>query len=65
MAIYDHVNVKLTETDSDAMSLMARVSKSLRQGGVEKRAIDKVINEALSGNYDKALATIMKYVNVH
>lgn len=45
--------------------MIAEVSRSLRQGGVDRMTVEKIVIEALSGNYEKVLATIVKYVKVH
>lgn len=65
MAISPHISVKLTDTDGDALPMIAEVSRSLRQGGVDRMTVEKIVIEALSGNYEKVLATIVKYVKVH
>lgn len=63
--VHPHIHLKLIGTDSHPMSIVAALRKSLRKGGIGGTAIDRIIREALSGDYDNVLTTTMKYVHVH
>jgi len=62
--IYPKVVVKLVGTDGNAFAVIGKVTRALRQHGVEKEKIDKFMEEAMSGDYNNVLATCMKWVDV-
>lgn len=61
---YPQVKVKLTGTDGNAFSIMGRVQLAAKRAGVPLADIDAVMEEAMSGDYDHLLATMMKYFDV-
>ena len=61
---YPHIEVKLTDTDSNAWSILGNVQKSLRKAQVPKEEIEQFISEAMSGDYNNMLSTAMRWVNV-
>jgi len=61
---YPNVKVRLTGTDSNAFSIMGKVSQALRSAGVPKDERDAFMNEAMSGDYDHLLQTAMRWVDV-
>lgn len=60
---YPDVTVRLIGYDGNAMSIMGTVSAALRRAG-HRDAITDFMNEAMSGDYDNVLATVMAWVNV-
>lgn len=62
--ICENVTVKLINEDGNAFFILGRVLKEMRRAGVSKEIMEKFQHEAISGDYDHLLATVMKYVNV-
>jgi hypothetical protein len=62
--ICPHICVTLTGLDSNAMVLIAEVSRAMRKVSIPKAEIDSFVREAMSGDYDNVLQTCMKYVTV-
>lgn len=58
---YPDIEVQLTGEDSNAMSIIGRVSKALRRAGVDPAPF---VEEAMSGDYDNVLASAMRWVDV-
>lgn len=61
---YTNVTVRLVNTDGNAFALLGRVRQALRRAGYDTAFIEGFTAEAMAGNYDELLATIMRYVNV-
>lgn len=61
---YPNVEVQLTGQDGNAFFIIARVNKALKKAGVSKEEIDAFMEDAMSGDYDHVLQTVMKWVNV-
>lgn len=64
MAKYEDVEVRLVGEDGNAMAIMSRVSKALKNAGVPKEEIDLYLQESMSGDYDNLLRTAMNWVTV-
>jgi len=64
MAKYPDINVKLVGESGNAFSIIGRVRKAMKRGGVDPAEIEKYSDEAMSGDYDNVLSTTMKYVEV-
>lgn len=63
MAKYD-IDVKLIGTDGNGFSIIAKVTKALREAGVSKEERDQYFEEATSGDYNKLLCVTQEWVNV-
>ena len=61
---YPEINVKLVGEDGNAITIIGRISKALRRGGVDKTETDEFQKEAMSGDYDNVLQTCMRWVSV-
>ena len=61
---YPNVEVQLVGQDGNAISMIGRTRRALRKAGVDRKEIDLFADQALSGDYDKVLSTIRKWVNV-
>lgn len=61
---YSHVTVKLLGQDGNAMFIIGRVRKALSRAGASKAELDAFVNEAMSGDYDHVLSTVMDWVTV-
>lgn len=61
---FPQVNVKMVGEDGNAFSILARVSGAMRKAGIDKGEIDQFTSEAMSGDYDHLLRTVMATVSV-
>lgn len=61
---YPDIEVELSGTDGNAMSIIGRVRREMRVAGVPSDEIEAFSDEAMSGDYDNVLQTCMKWVNV-
>ncbi len=62
--MFEKPTVKLVGEDSNAFSILGKVSKALKNAGADREHIDAYMDEATSGDYNNLLAITMKYVNV-
>jgi hypothetical protein len=63
-AKYPDITVKLTEHAGNALSVLASVRAALKNADVSDAEIKEFSHEAMSGNYDHLLQTVMAWVNV-
>ena len=56
--------VQLSDNDGNAMSIIGRASRALRQAGYSKEEIDQYRKEAMSGDYDNMIQVTMKWCEV-
>lgn len=61
---YPNVSVQLTGRDGNAFAILGVVKSAMRKGKVPAAEIDAFMTEAMSGDYDNLLATVMKWVDV-
>lgn len=61
---YPGIEVELLGYDGNAGYMITKVRKALRRGGVPGEEISEFSTDAVSGNYDHVLQTIMKWVEV-
>lgn len=59
---YPNVEVDLIGEDGDAFSILGRVRRAMRKGGVSEEEIKKFHDEATSGDYNHLLQTVMEWV---
>jgi len=59
---YPNVKVNLSDEDGNAFSILGRVRKALRRAGVPEVEVQEFHDEAVSGDYDHLLQTVMKTV---
>jgi hypothetical protein len=52
--------LKLVGTDGNAFSLLGRFSAAAKKAGWDKAEIDGVMNEAMSGDYNHLLRTLVE-----
>lgn len=58
---YPNINVPLVGEDGNAFAILGRCFKAMRSAGIspaERKAFEA---EAISGDYDKLLATVMRW----
>ena len=65
MIKYPDVEVNLIGEDGNAFSILGRVSRALREAGVDAATIKEYSDEATSGDYDNLLAVTMSWVDVN
>lgn len=61
---YPHINVQMAGQDGNAFSILGRVRSALRRERVPAEEISRFCDEAMSGDYDHLLATVMAWVDV-
>lgn len=64
MPKYPNIEVDLTDGDGNAFALIGRTTRALRRAGVSDDEVDAFRDEAMAGDYDHLLQTIMKTVEV-
>jgi hypothetical protein len=60
---YPNVHVQLSGEDGNAFYIISRVRTALRRAGVDNADIEKFSEEAMSGDYDNVLRTVMRWVD--
>lgn len=61
---FPDVTVKLVGQDGNAFVILGLTQKAMRRGGVPAEAIEEFVTEAMAGDYDHLLRTVMQTVNV-
>lgn len=61
---YPEVNVPLVGQDGNAFMIIGAVTRALRQAGASYEEQDEFRNEAMSGDYNHLLQTVMAWVDV-
>jgi hypothetical protein len=61
---FPHVEVELVGQDGNAFAVLGAASKAMRQADVAKEDIDEMMAEAMSGDYNHLLQTVMATVAV-
>ena len=56
--------LKLTGRDGNAFSIMGNAQAAAKKAGWDKDEIEAVMQEAMSGDYDHLLQTMMKHFKV-
>lgn len=64
MPKYPKIKVRLIGADANAFSIITKVSNALQRNSVDEKEIDEFKEEAMSGDYNHLLRTVMKWVNV-
>lgn len=62
---YPDIEVSLVGEDGNAIAIMGRVSRALKDAGVSKEEIDTYMQESMSGDYDNLLRTAMRWVSTN
>lgn len=61
---HPYITVELTGKDGNAFAILGAVKDALRLGGCSKEEVDLFVEEAMSGDYDHLLQTVMAWVDV-
>jgi len=59
-----NIEVQLTGHDGNAVSIMGRVARAIREVGATSEEIDQYYNESMSGDYDNLLRVATQWVEV-
>lgn len=62
--LFPEVEVELSGVDGNAIIVMGTVIKAMKQSNIESEAIATFQMEAMSGDYDHLLQTVMTTVSV-
>jgi len=60
---YPNVKVKLVGEDGNAFFIIGKVSSAMRKAGVSEDEVRQFRTEAMSGDYNHLLQTVMNWVN--
>lgn len=58
------VKVKLIGENGNAFFVLGTVIKALRNAGYDKEFVQQFQEEAIAGDYDQLLKTVMEYVDI-
>lgn len=64
MSKYPNVTVRLSQTEANMFAVLGRVMTALRRAGVSQEEIDQFEEEATADDYDHAIQTCMRWVDV-
>lgn len=62
--VFPHITVPLSEEDGNALMILGRVVRAMRRANVAEVDIAAFRAEAMSGDYDHVLQTVMAWVDV-
>lgn len=62
--VYPDISVKLIGEPGDAKSVLEKCEAAMRDSGLNDEAVTEFLNEAQSGDYNKLLATCVRYFEV-
>lgn len=60
---FPEIQVPLVGEDGNAFMIIGRVARALRRAG-EAKAAEEFTEEAMKGDYDHVLQTVLRYVDV-
>lgn len=61
---FPNVKVNLSSSDGNVFAVLGKVTGAMRRAKVSEADVDAFLEEATSGDYNHALATCMKWVEV-
>lgn len=61
---YPDVYVPMSGQDGNAFFIISRVMTALKRAGVSKEERDEFMSEAMSGDYDHVLETVVAWVDI-
>ena len=61
---YPQIKVKLIGTNGNTFALISKVRQAMKRAGIPQEEISAVVEEAMSGDYDHVLQTLMAAVDV-
>ena len=60
---FPHVEVELSGQDGNAMVIISRTTRAMERAGIDQKDIEACVDEAMRGNYDNVLQTVMRTVS--
>jgi len=60
---YPNIVVDLIGEDGNAFAIMGRVTRAMRNAGLPSEEVEQFRKEAMSGDYDNLLRTVMLWVS--
>jgi len=61
---YPDVYVPMSDQDGNAFSIISRVMTTLKRAGVSEEERDEFMSEAMSGDYNHVLQTVVAWVDI-
>jgi hypothetical protein len=61
---FPDIDVAMVGEDGNAFAIIGRVRLALRRGGLAPEEVAEFTDEAMSGDYDHLLATVVRWVRV-
>ena len=61
---YPNIEVELLGHDGNAFAILGKVNRELKKNKVDDNEIQEFRDQAMSGDYDNLLATVMSWVTV-
>lgn len=61
---YPNIEVELLGHDGNAFAILGKVNRELKKNKVDDNEIQEFRDQAMSGDYDNLLATVMDWVTV-
>lgn len=61
---YPHIEVTLSATDGNAYNIINAVRAGLGEHGVHAVEVEQFMAEAMSGDYDNLIQTVLRWVEV-
>jgi hypothetical protein len=61
---YPEITIPLEGEDGNAFAILGRVSRIAKREGVSKEEIQQFMDEAMSGDYDHLLRTVMRWFSI-
>ncbi len=59
---YPHIKVKLVGEDGNALVILGRIQRAMKDNGISKEEISQFVTEATAGDYDHLLCTCTQWV---
>lgn len=60
---HPNIHVRLSGEDGNAFSIIGRVTRAMKDEGLDTEEVNAFRDEAMSGDYDNVLQTCMKWVS--
>lgn len=64
MTRYPSITVMLTGTDGNAFTILCAATKAMREAELPKEEIREFVDEAVSGDYEHLIRTVMTWFDV-
>lgn len=61
---YPEITIPLVGEDGNAFAILAKVKKAMKKAGVPAAEQEQFFTEAMGGDYDNLLQTVMKWFEV-